>query len=250
MSINNTLARGLNPVLLARACGIDPDPWQAEFLRSDSRQMILLCCRQSGKSTISSILALYKAFYHPNSNILLLSKTQRQSQDLFKKVIHHLKVLPTDERPAIIKETGMQLELANGSKIVALPGSEDTIRGKSAIDLMIIDEAAFVYDSFYFTVRPMLAVSQGRMVAISTPHSKRGWFYDTWTQEDNGWHKIKITARECPRITPEILEQERTVMPSYMFKTEYECEFMENEGQLIPTEYIMRAIKDVDWTPL
>ncbi len=73
-------------VLMANRAGIVPDAWQSDLLRSDAKQMILLCSRQSGKSTVSSILAIHEAIYQPNSLILLLSPSLRQSQELFRKL--------------------------------------------------------------------------------------------------------------------------------------------------------------------
>ena len=54
-----------NPLALAKAAGIAPDPWQAALLAQSNRQMILLCSRQAGKSTVSSILALHEAISRP-----------------------------------------------------------------------------------------------------------------------------------------------------------------------------------------
>ena len=73
-----------NAVLLARRAGITPDPWQADLLRSDTRQMVLLCSRQAGKSTVSSFLALHEALYRAPALVLLLSPSLRQSQELFR----------------------------------------------------------------------------------------------------------------------------------------------------------------------
>jgi hypothetical protein len=77
-------------------------------------------------------------------------------------------------------ESALQLELENGSRIVSLPGKEGTIRGYPGARLLAIDEAAWVPDDLYLAVRPMLAVSDGRLVALSTPHGTRGWFYEAW----------------------------------------------------------------------
>ena len=48
-----------DPVAFARRLGFDPDPWQAEMLRSDASRVLLNCSRQSGKSTTTAVLALY-----------------------------------------------------------------------------------------------------------------------------------------------------------------------------------------------
>jgi hypothetical protein len=103
------------------------------------------------------------------------------------------------------------MELANGSRIVSLPGDEQTIRGYSGVALLAIDEAARVPDDLYRAVRPMLAVSGGRLVCLSTPYGKRGWFFETW-KGGSGWQRARITADQCPRITPEVLaEEERAI---------------------------------------
>ena len=74
--------------------------------------------------------------------------------------------------------TNRRLEFANGSRVLSLPGTERTVRGFSEVSLLVIDEAARVDDGLYYAVRPMLAVSGGRLVALSTPYGKRGWFHD------------------------------------------------------------------------
>jgi hypothetical protein len=73
------------------------------------------------------------------------------------------------------------MELANGSRVVCLPGREESIRSFSSVALLIIDEAACVPDDLYRSVRPMLAVSQGRLVCLSTPLGKRGYSFNEWS---------------------------------------------------------------------
>ena len=57
------LAVGLDPVLLAERCGLDPDPWQADVLRSGAQRMLLNASRQSGKSTTVALLNVHTALY-------------------------------------------------------------------------------------------------------------------------------------------------------------------------------------------
>src|SRR5829696_7761821 len=80
------LRLGLDRISFARWLGIEPDPWQADLLRSSSDRVLLNCCRQSGKSTMSALLALHRALYHPGSLILCLAPALRQSQELFSKL--------------------------------------------------------------------------------------------------------------------------------------------------------------------
>ncbi len=252
--MNNVIRRRIerertDPCLMARRAGIVPDLWQADLLRSDAREMILLCSRQSGKSTISAVLAVHEAIYKPNSLILLLSPSLRQSQELFRKLKDVYNALESHFLPQTIEESALRTEFDNGSRIVCLPGSEQTIRGFSAVSLLVIDEASRVEDSLFYSVKPMLAVSGGRIVLLSTPFGKRGFFYDVWANGAGDWHRTRITAQECPRISREWLENERRTIPEFWFKQEFECQFVETSDQLFSHDDIA-AIFSNDVQPL
>ncbi len=132
---------------------------------------------------------------------------------------------------------------------VSLPGTGETVRGFSAPRLVIEDEAAFVDDAVYGAVRPMLAVSGGRLILMSTPHGKRGHFFEAWRDGGAEWLKTEVTALQCPRITDEFLEQERQALGDLWFRQEYGCEFLETIDQLFRLEDIERALSD-DVEPL
>ncbi len=236
------LARALDPVLLAEQAGITPDPWQAEVLRSAASRLLLNCSRQSGKSTITSVLAMHTALYTAGSLVLLLSPSLRQSGELFKKCIATYKDLGRPVSPE--SETALTLTLENGSRIVSLPGSKDgTIRGYSGVGLLVIDEAAWVQDGLYMSVRPMLAVSGGRLVALSTPHGTRGWFYEAWRGQEP-WERYEVPATLCPRISAAFLEEEKESMGEWWYRQEYGCEFSEAETQAFRREDIENAFRE------
>ena len=235
-------------VLMAKRAGITPDGWQSDLLRSDAKQMILLCSRQSGKSTVSSILAIHEAIYRENSLILLLSPSLRQSQELFRKLQSVYNELDSPSLPQPVEESALRMELENGSRIIALPGKEATIRGFSGVSLLIVDEASRVPDELYQAIRPMLAVSGGRIVLLSTPFGKRGFFYSEWT-DGQDWQKIKITADQCPRIDAEWLERERRMIGDWWYLQEYFCEFVETDDAVFSYDDIQAAI-DPELKPL
>jgi hypothetical protein len=238
----------INAVLMANRAGIVPDGWQADLLQSDARQVILLCSRQSGKSTITSILALHQAIYTPNSLILLLSPSLRQSQELFRKLQDFYNALESDSLPTATEESALRMQLSNGSRIIALPGKEATIRGFSGVSLLIIDEASRVEDALYQSVRPMLAVSGGRIILLSTPFGKRGFFHSEWT-DGQDWRKVKITADQCPRIDRDWLERERQMIGDWWFLQEYFCEFVETSDSVFAYDDIQAAL-DPELKPL
>jgi Terminase large subunit, T4likevirus-type, N-terminal len=234
------------PTRIMAAAGMTPDAWQERVLRSDAEQMSLLCCRQAGKSSVSAALALSTALLKPASPVLLLSPSDRQSAELFRKVVE---LYDAVGRPVpTLARTARRLELANGSRVVSLPGTERTIRGFSGVRLLVIDEAARVDDTLYFAVRPMLAVSGGRLVALSTPYGKRGWFHDEW-HGDGTWERIRVPATECSRISPEFLESERRSLGDRWFRQEYLTEFAETMDAVFSFADI-QAARSSDVQPL
>ncbi len=237
------LACALDPTLLMRLLGIEPDPWQVEVLRSTSPRILLNCSRQSGKSTVSATLAIHTAVYQPGALVLLLSPTLRQSQELFRKCLSVYRVIATDLPPE--SETKLTLELGNGSRIVSLPGKESTIRGFSGVNLLVVDEAARVPDDLYYSVRPMLAVSGGRLIALSTPFGTRGWWYEAW-RSDEDWERYTITAEQCPRISPAFLAEEKRALGEWWYKQEYFCEFLDAETQAFSRDMIEKAFGEVE----
>jgi len=241
VSLAEDLKLALDRVSFAKRLGLEPDPWQEDLLRSTSERMLLNCCRQSGKSTMTAIVALHRALYYPGSLILCLAPALRQSQELFGKVLGFYRDLGRPVSPQ--GERKLSLELENGSRIVTLPGSEKTIRGFSGTSLLVLDEAARVEDELYFAVRPMLAVSGGALMMLSTPYGKRGVFYEEWTGGE-GWERYEVSASQCPRISEEFLEEERASLPPFIFRQEYECSFEETEDQVFVTDMIDRAVTD------
>ena len=231
----------IDAVKMVRDFGLEPDPWQADVLHSTAPRILLNCCRQSGKSTVTAFLAVHTAHYQPKSLVLLLSPTLRQSGELFKKAldIHRSLIDPI----ATEAESALRLELKNGSRIISLPGKEMTVRGYSGVQLLAVDEAARVPDELYYSIRPMLAVSGGRLMGLSTPFGTRGWWYDSWKSSES-WERYKVPAANCPRIASEFLEEERRVLGEWWFGQEYDCEFLDAETQPFGREDVDRAFEE------
>jgi hypothetical protein len=189
ISLGRDFARALDPVLLAGDCGIEPDTVQARLLSTVSRKVLVCCCRQWGKSTTTALVALHEALYAAPAMIVLISPSQPQSTELFKKIHGFWQRLPGS--PEANQESLTRMELGNGSRIISLPGSEKTTRGYSAATLVVMDEASRVPDELLASVRPMLATTNGRFIGLSTPAGKRGWFYEAWSQGD-GWERVSV----------------------------------------------------------
>jgi hypothetical protein len=225
--------------ILSRA-GMTPDPWQAELLRRPCSPTLLLAARQGGKSLAAAALALREALFRPASLVLILSPTLRQSGEIFREKV----LLLYDGLGATVAEvrrTALELRLANGSRVVSLPENEAGVRGYSGVRLLVIDEAARVDDALYLAVRPMLAVSHGSLIALSTPFGQRGWFYEAWDREP-GWRKVAVPVSECQRITPDFLAEEEAKMGPRWFRQEYHLSFEAAVGSAFSPEAVDRAL--------
>lgn len=234
------LSLALDRAAFMRSLGYEPDEWQAAFLQSNAKRVLLNCSRQSGKSTVTAVLALHEAIYRPDALILLLSPSFRQSMELYQKVIDGYMRL--DAKSDTDEALATTLRLANGSRIVSLPSSEKTIRGYSGVDLLICDEASRIPDNLFYAVSPMLAVSGGRLIMLSTPFGQRGVYHELWMHSD--YQKVQITADQCPRITRQFLESERRTLPNRIFRQEYYCEFLQTDDAVFSYDDIMNLTTD------
>jgi len=233
------LRYALDRVAFARSVGMEPDKWQARLLRSDAERVIINASRQAGKSAVSAIIALHKALYQPGSLSLCLAPSLRQSQELFAKIIVYYRDLG---RPVPAEsEQRLGLELENRSRIHCLPGSEKSVRGFTA-DLLILDEAARIDDALYHSVRPMLAVSEGSLMMLSTPYGRRGVFYDVWSKGGEHWERYKIPVTDVPRISQRFIEEERHALPARIFQQEYRCSFEQADGAFFRAEDVERLL--------
>ena len=219
--------------------GFCPDKLQRAVLDVHARRGILNCSRQWGKSTLTAIKAVHRALTS-ESLIIVVSPTERQSGEFVRKAAHFVAKLGI--RPRGDGDNPTSLLFPNGSRIVGLPGTEATIRGFSAVALLLIDEASRVPDDLYKAVRPMLAIGGGALWLMSTPFGKRGFFYETWIDENNRWLKIKATGPECARIPKEFLDDERRTLGDRWFRQEYLCEFLSAEDALFDIDLVMSRI--------
>jgi len=248
-----------DPVVFARDTlsnwfGGVPDETQSTILRSDARQIVCNSHRQWGKSYTIAVKALHRAVYFPHSEILIASATQKQSEEMFKKISDASRYIDGLNR---IGDSRTKMGLRNGSRIITLSGSESSVRGYTAPDLVIIDEASWADEGLYVAIRPMMLNSTGQLVLISTPHGKQGFFYDVWSHHgevdpngddmldlEDGWERYRVRATENKRVTKEWLDRERGEMTERMFRQEYGCEFVETEEQVFSYDLIKSMFSD------
>ncbi|MFM7538592.1 MAG: terminase large subunit domain-containing protein [Planctomycetota bacterium] len=229
------LAAMLDPAALLRRAGVEPDPWQERVLRSRAARLLLCCSRQAGKSTVTAALALHAALRRKRALVLLLAPSLRQSREIHAKCA----ALLAANAPGLgswgraRRRTRDELVLGHGSRVLALPGAEATLRGFSGPGLIALDEASRIPDALYAAARPMLAVGRGRLVALSTPFGRQGWFWREWAA-GAGWERHEAPWTACPRISPEFIALERAALGDAWVEQEYGCSFGALTGLVYP----------------
>jgi Helicase len=201
MRKNSLLRYRLDPASIFEDVGDDkhgpPYPWQINALRSPSRRQLYLTTRQGGKSSVAATKSLHVAMFTPGSLVLMVSPSQKQSEEIIRKARNAYRLLG---RPMGVAAEGTRhIELANGSRIESLPGTEKSNVGYTAA-LVVIDEAARTDSELIEALMPTVAVSGGSVIALSTPKGARGWFYELWhsPQVYTIWERHRATADDVP----------------------------------------------------
>ena len=224
---------------IAARLGVELDSWQIEFLQIEARQTLLLASRQIGKSFVTSVLAAHQGVYFPNSLTVIISPSLRQSLELHSKIKGVLDACDV----GIARQTELTTVLSNGAKILALPSGQNTIRGFSP-HLLILEEAAHLADETYFAVKPMLLQTKGRLIAISSAWFRQGFFFENYNADDELWKRMKVTALDVERIDKDWLENERKSLPSWIYESQYLCNFFDSEKRVFSFDDIQAALDD------
>src|SRR5215475_12277320 len=177
------LAYRVDPALWVReVLGVEPTQWQEDFLRAPRGASILaLTARQCGKTTAAAWGMAHAALFMPGSLSVVACPTQRQSAEAVRKVYGML--LRCGAK--LISDNVYGLELTNGSRVLALPGSDDSVRGLTVDAWIVADEAARLSPDIIAALRPMRARRpQARLAMLSTAWSRTDPFWTAWTNDD------------------------------------------------------------------
>ena len=188
------LRYGLSRSSYAISCGFHPYAWQTAVLESRAKFKIIDGARQSGKSTIVSVIPAHKAKYKAKSLSLVIAPTRAQANEDMLKIKELMSKDP--DYPALVKNSAFEVTLSNKSRIVVVTATDKAARGYSAPDIILVDEASRVPDTVYSSaVLPMQTASPEdfELILISTPYGKQGFFYDCWANSEV-YQKFEIHA--------------------------------------------------------
>jgi hypothetical protein len=238
MSLAHDLAAALDPVVTFEAAFSVPAlDWQRDYLR-ETRRTIVLKGRQVGASSAAAGLAIHVVRYRPAVNVVIVSPSLKQSTEIATKARLGLRTLGV----RLVQDSAAMLGLANGSRIVSLPGTARSVRGWTA-SLLILDEAAFIPADTFTAARALVATG-GRLVVQSTPADEAGDFYELVNDDDPSVARFTVRSDAVPTITPAFLAAERRSMSPDLYAQEYECEFGKAGSTLFSVDRISKLILD------
>lgn len=221
---------------------LELDDWQKTVLETKGN-ICLRSGRQVGKSTVISIKAAKYALENKKKTVLVIASVERQAFLLFEKILAYL----MDNYKSSIKmgkdrPTKSRLRLKNGSTIYSLPTglTGHGIRGYT-VDLLIADEAAFIYESVWNAVTPMLAVTRGTIILLSTPFGRKGYFSRCF--DDESFSNFHVSALDSPRADPVFLAQEKARMTKLQWQQEYLGEFVDELMQFFTDDLIIKCMR-------
>jgi hypothetical protein len=220
MSKLRDLAYQIDPVLWVRqVLDVEPTAWQREFLRAPrGASIVALTARQAGKTTTAAWAIAFFMLFTPGSLSVIGCPAQRQSGEAVRRVREILVKVGAELKSDHV----YGLELKNGSRVLALPSSDDSIRGLTVDGWIVADEAARLSDDLIAALRPMRARRpQARLAMLSTAWSRTDPFWTVWADEDPSWIRLKATADVPGLFSPEFLERERRALGEDNFKREY-----------------------------
>src|ERR1700733_2709865 len=221
MSKLRDIAYQIDPVLwVSQALGVEPTAWQMEFLRAPrGASIVALTARQDGKTTTAAWAIAFCMLFTPGSLSVMACPAQRQGGETVRRVREILVKFGAELKSDHV----YGLELKNGSRVLALPGSDDSIRGLTVDGWIVADEAARLSDDLISALRPMRARRpQARLAMLSTAWSRSDPFWTAWASDDPTWIRLKATADSTGALfAPGFLEQERRALGEHAFNREY-----------------------------
>jgi len=243
-----------NPIIFFKEMlNVELRLYQQEMLKllQQNRRVVFCCGRGIGKSYVIAMWVLYCAIIRQKQQILVVSAVEDQAITLLEYLRDWMTQNPALLRSVDEKETvANTIALTNKSKITPLGSLNRSLRGRQNVDLLILDEAAYLPDpdKTWRVILPMLRSGTGQFVVSSTPNIIGDKFHQTYL--NLSFARFKISTADTPRFTPEELKQIEQDMSPHEFMTEIMAEFMEGSNNFFSPELIMKCSQRYDFAEL
>lgn len=237
-----TVDKGLQP--------FKPFDYQKKMFSTfeDSRFTICKMPRQVGKTTGVVGYLLHKILFNENYNIAVLANKQVQAREILSRVQLAYEWLPKWLQQGIVEWNKGNIELENGSKILASATSSSAVRGQS-YNLVYLDEFAFVprnvQDAFFASVFPTITSGNTSKLLITSTPNGMNLFYKIWmdsVNENNDYARVDVHWSDVPGRDEAWKEQMIRSTSVDQFRQEFECEFLGSANTLIHPAILSKLV--------
>jgi hypothetical protein len=216
-------------------------PFQKEMIRTyhENRFSITKCPRQVGKTTTSVAYLLWLSLFTDQQNVAVLANKGSLARDILGKYQLAYENLPMWLQQGVVTWNKGNVELENGSKIVAASTSSSAVRGGS-FNLVFLDEFAFVpnniAEEFFNSVYPVISSGKtSKIIIVSTPNGMN-LFYKLWMDAinmKNNYKTFEIHWSMVPGRDEEWKEETIRNTSERQFRQEFETEFLGSSNTLV-----------------
>ena len=218
--------------------------YQIDFLKDclENKRVVGIFARQTGKTTLLALFALYEAIRRDNYHILIIAPTDRQTGEMFGRLRNYAEGSGL-VAPFIDYSSLRELRLTNGSLIRAVPTGDfgHTIRGQTA-NLVILEESSYIKDEIvYQVIMPMIAATDGDVIQIGTPFY-RNHFYEASMDQAYKVHQYDWTY--CPLIKKDFVDEQEKNLTKIQFTMEYLADFIEESDAFFTVELLNSCVSD------
>ena len=227
--------------------------FQKDMLRlfKDNRFVITRCPRQVGKTTTSVGYLLWLTIFTESQNVAVLANKGSLARDILAKYQLAYENLPTWLQQGVVTWNKGNVELENGSKIVAASTSSSAIRGGS-FNCVFLDEFAFVPNNianeFFNSVYPVISSGKStKIIIVSTPNGMN-LFYKLWMDSiegRNNYKSFEIHWSMVPGRDEAWKEETIRNTSQRQFDQEFGCEFLGSSNTLI-SGYKLQQLRYID----
>ena len=195
--------------------------------------------RQTGKSTTVVAYLLYYAIFYDSVNIGILANKASTARELLGRLQLAYENLPKWMQHGILVWNKGNVELENGSKILAASTSASAVRGMS-FNILFLDEFAFVpnhvAEQFFASVYPTITSGRStKVIVISTPNGMNH-FYKMWEDARRGKNNYitnEVHWSQVPGRDAKWKEETIKNTSKRQFAQEFECDFLGSADTLI-----------------
>ncbi|NDC95868.1 terminase [bacterium] len=225
-------------------------PFQESFITTAKKERFVVAKmpRQVGKTTTIAALILHMILFTENYNVAILANKERQSKEILARIKLAYENLPRWMQQGIVEWNKGNIELENGSKVLASSTTSSAIRGGS-FNLVYLDEFAFVPDNiqeeFFKSVYPTISSGQTTKILVTSTPNGLNMFYKLWVDSEEGrnnFKRVSVHWRDVPGRDDIWKEETIKNTSQEQFDQEFECEFLGSTNTLISAQAIRRMV--------